>query len=125
MTKIPTIAVVDDDDEIRRSLSSLIRSLGYSVRTYRSAVEFLGEAGGDPDCMIADIQMPQMTGDQLQAKLIATGRVFPMILMTAFPTDAVRDRVMAAGACAFIAKPYDGETISRCLQAALDPAHRP
>lgn len=125
MTKIPTVAVIDDDDEIRRSLSSLIRSLGYLVRTYGSAAQFLGDAGADPDCMIADIQMPQMTGDRLQAELIASGRVFPMIFMTAFPTEAIRDRVMAAGACAFIDKPYDGETISRCLEAALDHTHRP
>ncbi len=67
--------------------------------------------------------MPQMTGDQLQAALIASGRIFPMIFMTAFPTEAVCNRVMAAGACAFIDKPYDGETISRCLEAALDTSH--
>ncbi len=74
--------------------------------------------------MIADIQMPQLSGDQLQAELIASGRSFPMIFMTAFPTDAIRDRVMTAGACAFIDKPHDGETISRCLEAALDTSHR-
>ncbi|WP_437361297.1 response regulator transcription factor [Inquilinus limosus] len=124
MTRTPTIAIVDDDDEIRRSLSSLIRSLGYAVRTYGSGVEFLRDQQGDPDCMIADIQMPQMTGDQLQAELIATGRSFPMIFMTAFPTDALRSRVMAAGACAFLDKPHDGETISRCLAAALDTSPR-
>jgi FixJ family two-component response regulator len=124
MTRTPTIAIVDDDDEIRRSLSSLIRSLGYSVRTYGSGAEFLRDSPGDPDCMIADIQMPQMTGDQLQAELIGAGRSFPMIFMTAFPTDAVRDRVMTAGACALIDKPYDGETISRCLEAALESSHR-
>ncbi|QEL26929.1 response regulator (plasmid) [Bosea sp. F3-2] len=103
------------------------RSLGTAtaeVRSYGSAPEFLNDREvGDPDCMIADIQMPQMTGDQLQAELIAAGRRFPMIFMTAFSTPATRDRVMSAGASAYLDRPADGDTIARCLAAALERRH--
>lgn len=116
MPDAPTIAIVDDDDGVRSSLASLLRSLGYGVRCYASALEFLDERpAADPACMIADIQMPDMTGDRLQATLLADGRVFPMIFMTAFPTPAVRDKVTAAGARAFLEKPVDGAVIAQHL----------
>ena len=121
MNRAPTIAIVDDDEGVRLSLSSLVRSLGYDVRTYGSASEFLDDTNiGDPDCMITDMQMPRMTGEQLQAKLIAAGRKFPMVFITAFPTEAARNRVMASKACAYLVKPVDGTTIARCLSAALE-----
>lgn len=120
MSKIPAVAIVDDDEGVRSSLTSLLRSLGYEVRSYASAQEFLDDdAAGNPGCMIADIQMPGMTGDELQAELIARGRVFPMIFMTAFPTAATRARVMAAGALAYLDKPADGEAIVRFAERAL------
>jgi len=118
-----TVAIVDDDDGVRNSLASLIRSLGYEARGYSSAPQFLADhESGDPDCMIADIQMPEMTGDELQAILVASGRRFPMIFMTAFPTALVRERVLAAGACAFIEKPAESDTIAHHL--ALAVTHR-
>jgi len=67
------IAIVDDDDGVRQSLSSLVRALGYEVRTYACAADFLADAGDPPDCLLTDIQMPQMDGDQLQAELLARG----------------------------------------------------
>jgi len=121
MDRSPTIAILDDDDGVRTSLVSLVRSLGYDVRSYGSALAFLNDQDiEDPDCMIADVQMPQMTGDQLQAKLIAADRIFPMIFLTAFPTEATRSRVMAAGACGYLGKPVDGDTIARCLEVAIE-----
>ena len=116
----PTIAVIDDDDGVRMSLSSLVRSLGYEVRTYGSAVAFLEDAGsGAVDCIITDLQMPQMSGEQLQTQLVSSGRMPPMIFMTAFPTEATRNRVMAMGGCAFLDKPVDGDAIARHLAVAL------
>ncbi len=119
MPSVPTIAIVDDDEGVRSALASLVRSLGYGVRTYGSGVAFLQETGAKPDCMIADVQMPVMTGDQLQQELIAGGHDFPIIFMTAFPSEAVRHRVMAAGAFCYLSKPTDGDTIIRCLENAL------
>ncbi len=124
MPKAPMIAIVDDDEGVRTSLASLVRSLGYDVCTYESGADFLQDPR-NPECMIADIQMPAMTGDEMQARLVASGRRFPIIFMTAFPTDAVRKRVMAAGARCYLSKPASGDDIIRCLEDALTdtPSH--
>lgn len=120
MALLPTIAIVDDDEGVRVGLASLVRSLGYQVRTYASGVAFLAEAELDePACMIADIQMPLMTGDELQTRLLAEGRNIPMIFMTGYPTDAMQHRVMGAGAVSFLSKPPDGEIIVKELARAL------
>jgi FixJ family two-component response regulator len=120
MAKTPVIAIVDDDEGVRASLASLVRSLGYEAHAYESGVQFLREPSeDDPACMIADIQMPVLTGDELQAQLIASGRRFPIIFMTAFPSEAMRQRVMAAGAHCFLGKPSSGDEIIRSLEEAL------
>jgi FixJ family two-component response regulator len=119
MANAPVIAIVDDDEAVRASLSSLVRSLGYGARTYESGSEFLRERSEDPACMIADIQMPLMTGDEMQARLVAAGRHFPIIFMTAFPTEPELRRVMAAGAHCCLGKPSSEDEIIRCLDEAL------
>ncbi|MBC9876858.1 response regulator [Bradyrhizobium sp. INPA01-394B] len=120
MAKTPVIAIVDDDEGVRASLASLVRSLGYDAHAYESGVDFLRKAPEiDPACMIADVQMPVITGDELQAQLIASGRRFPIIFMTAFPSESVRQRVMAAGAHCYLGKPSSGDEIIRCLEQAL------
>ncbi|AWN43212.1 hypothetical protein DK389_25300 [Methylobacterium durans] len=120
MTEAPMIAIVDDDEAVRSSLASLVRSLGYRVRTYGSGPDFLRDAfDREPACLISDVQMPAMTGDELQARLHAAGRRFPIIFLTAFPTDSVRRRVLDAGAQCFLSKPPDGDTIIRCIEEAL------
>jgi FixJ family two-component response regulator len=114
------IAIVDDDDAVCTMLASLVRSLGYEARTFRSGADFLQTwRGEDPACMIADIQMPVITGDELQALLVEAGRHFPIIFMTAFPTDTIRRRVMAAGAHCYLSKPTGGDEVIRCLEEAL------
>ncbi|RXF72680.1 response regulator transcription factor [Hansschlegelia zhihuaiae] len=120
MTDVPMIAIVDDDEAVRTSTASFVRSLGYATRTYRSGTEFLSESSRrEPDCMIADVQMPGISGPELQQRLIAEGRRFPIIFLTAFPSEAIRGRVMAAGAAGFLAKPSDGETIVARIEDAL------
>jgi FixJ family two-component response regulator len=121
MAKTPVIAIVDDDEGVRASLASLVRSVGYEAQAYESGVDFLRQAPGDDDpaCMIADIQMPVITGDELQARLVAAGRRFPIIFMTAFPSENMRKRVMAAGAQCYLGKPSSGDEIIRYLEEAL------
>ena len=120
MAKIPVIAIVDDDEGVRTSLASLVRSIGYEAQAYESGMDFLRQApGDDPACMIADVQMPVISCDELQARLITAGRHFPIIFMTAFPSEAVRQRVMAAGAHCYLGKPSSGDEIIRCLEEAL------
>ena len=118
MHQTPVIAIVDDDEAVRTSLASLVRSLGYDVRIYGSGPDFLQDSL-DPACMIADIQMPAMSGDELQARLLASDRCFPIIFMTAFPTEPIRARVMEAGAHSYLSKPATGDEIIRCLEEAL------
>ena len=119
MANTPVIAIVDDDEAVRTSLASLVRSIGYEASTYESGIDFLNRQSEDPSCMIVDVQMPVMTGDELQARLIEAGRRFPIIFMTAFPTDAVRQRVLAAGAHCCLSKPTGGDEIIRCLEEAM------
>ena len=124
MAKPPTIAIVDVDEGVRASLASLVRSLGYQARTYGSGAEFLRDGVSEqPACMISDVQMPAMTGDRLQEVLLSAGVRFPIIFMTAFPTEDVRRKVLANGAYRFLTKPSDGETLIRCIEDALaEPA---
>jgi len=113
------VAVVDDDNGVRTSLSSLLRSEGYQARTYASATEFLdGLPLQVPDCLICDMQMPDISGEQLQARLQAMGHGFPVIIITAFPTEALRGRLLAAGVWAFLEKPVGADAVTRMLERA-------
>lgn len=121
MNQVLTVAIVDDDSGVRTSLSSLLRAFGHVVRTYASAREFMDDAAAaSADLLLSDIQMPGMSGEQLQAELIARGCRVPTLFMTAFPDQAVRQRLLAAGARACLDKPIDADTLSRCL-ASIAP----
>jgi FixJ family two-component response regulator len=114
------IAVVDDDEAILASTESLLRSLGHEVSTFRSAVEFL-ESGRlhDTSCVITDVQMPGLTGVELQSRLIAQDHRIPIVFITAFPEEPIRVRVMKAGAVGFLSKPYRTDDLIACLEKAL------
>jgi FixJ family two-component response regulator len=117
------ISIVDDDQSMRDATLSLIRSLGHSAATFASAEEFL-ESGSlrKTACLIVDVQMPGMSGIDLQNHLIANGACPPMIFMTAFPDDQVQKRALGAGAIGFLTKPFSEDCLVACLQRAL--AHR-
>ena len=96
------IVVVDDDEAVRNAIQSLVRALGYRASTFASADEFLkSEQVHDTSCLITDVQMPGLTGIDLQDHLIAQGHRIPIIFMTGFPEDGVRARAMKAGAVGF------------------------
>jgi FixJ family two-component response regulator len=102
-------------------MTSLVRSLGYDVQTYGSAEDFLGSGGrGDTACIISDVQMPGVSGLELQKILAAEGSHLPIIFITAFPDARVRQVAMEAGAKCFLSKPFDGETLIECLERALN-----
>ncbi|KQO53188.1 response regulator transcription factor [Methylobacterium sp. Leaf85] len=120
MPTLPVIAIVDDDEDVRVATGSLVRSLGYTARIYASARDFLESCPVDaPDCVITDMQMPGMTGVEMHRGLLALGSRVPVIFVTAFPTEALRNTVLAAGASDFLGKPCDGATIIRSLEHAL------
>ena len=117
------IAIVDDNDALREGMKSLLRSLGYSVSTFGSAVEFLNsEQLSNTSCLITDVQMPGLSGIELQDRLIARGHRIPIIFITAFSDENVRIRAMKAGALAFLTKPIDPHQLVDHLEKALKPA---
>lgn len=113
------ISIVDDDESIRESTKALVRSLGYSARTFSSAEEFLDSNPDDTNCLILDIQMKGLSGVELLDRLIAQGRRTPVIFVTAFPDERVRNHVLDAGAVGFLRKPVSDEKLIRCLDTAL------
>ena len=102
------ISVVDDDASVRVATDNLLSALGYIVHTFASAEEFLRSAHfNDTSCVIADVQMPTMSGVELQALLLARGQRVPFIFITAFPDETVRARVRKSGAICLLTKPFD------------------
>jgi FixJ family two-component response regulator len=114
------ITVIDDDASVRSALDSLLRARGYTVYPFASAAEFLRSPQFDETCcVIADVQMPDMSGIELQSLLRKQGRGVPFIFITAFPEEAVRVRALSDGAICFLAKPFDSTSLIRCIDAAL------
>jgi FixJ family two-component response regulator len=117
------IAIVDDDEALREAMKSLVRSLGYGVCTFGSAEEFLkSEQVSDTSCLVTDLQMPGLSGLDLQDLLIARGHRFPTIFLTAYPDEDVRIRAMNAGAIAFLSKPFNADHLLGYLERALKAA---
>ena len=115
------ISVIDDDASVRAATNNLLASHGYPVQTFASAEEFLQSAHlNDTSCVIADVQMPVMSGVELLTTMRAQGYRVPFIFITAFPDESVRARVLKAGAICFLAKPFAGPTLINCLDAALE-----
>ena len=121
----PVIAIVDDDDAIRIALSSLVRSMGYDVRLYAEAEAYLvDDSIPSAGCVITDIQMPGMNGLQLQTAIRRRTPRLPVIVITAFPEDAIREQALADGAMHFLSKPFAATTMARCLVEAVGTADR-
>jgi FixJ family two-component response regulator len=120
MSGSPVIAIVDDDEAVRLATASLLRSFGYQTCVFASASEFLA-AGMDRQaaCLITDVRMPGMDGIELQRVLNSRNCPIPVLFMTAYSNDALRQRVLAAGAVCLLEKPFDSEVIVRHLQEAL------
>ena len=115
-----TLSVIDDDASVRAATNNLLTSHGYTVHTFASAEEFLQSAHlNDTSCVIADVQMPVMSGVELLTTMRAQGYRVPFIFITAFPDDSIRDRALKAGAICFLAKPFAAPTFIKCLGTAL------
>ena len=117
---IPTISIIDDDESVREATKSLVRSLGYAAATFSSAGEYLrSDSIWQSSCLITDLQMPEMSGVELQRRLIAVGNDTPIIFMTADSDEKTCSRVLNAGAVGFLRKPFDPEFLVECLDKAL------
>ncbi|HEX4006374.1 MAG TPA: response regulator [Acidobacteriaceae bacterium] len=114
------ISVVDDDESVRRTTTFLIESFGFRSAAFASAEAFLGSGQlQDTSCLIADVQMPGMTGLRLQSELAATGHNIPVIFITAFDNRDSRQQAMHAGAVAFLGKPFNDQELLECIRLAL------
>jgi FixJ family two-component response regulator len=118
--KAKMVAVVEDDESYRAAVRRLVKSAGLPVRSFGSAEDFL-KSGQQQEtgCLIADIQMPGMSGLDLQAKLNAEHCPIPIIFITAHGDEEMRLQAMRAGAVKFLAKPFDGAILLDSVRVAL------
>jgi FixJ family two-component response regulator len=115
----PSIAVVEDDESVREATIGLLRSNGYIAKGFASAHEFLNSNRiRITSCLIADVQMPKMSGLALYGSLVAAGTPIPTILITAYPDDAVRSRALSAGVTGYLTKPFSEQELLDCIDAA-------
>jgi FixJ family two-component response regulator len=114
------ISIIDDDAFVRQAIENLLQSLGFSVTAFASAEAFL-ESGlaDDTSCLITDLQMPGLTGLDLQQRLIEGGKRLPTIFITAFFSENARKRALEYGAIGFLSKPFGDESLLECLNEAL------
>lgn len=125
MPHTPVIAIVDDDESFLQATISFVRSLGYSAAAFPSADAFLNSnAVEDTDCLITDLQMPGMSGIELQNYLLAQGNRVPVIFVTAFPETEARGDALRAGAVGFLGKPFGDESLISCLNKAVSTRTR-
>ena len=126
MSKTLLVSVVEDDRFFRESMGRLMRSLGYTVEAFPSAADFLASPRlSETACLIADVNMPAMTGVELHKHLVDAGHAIPTILVTAYPNDVDRVRAMNDGVVCYLRKPVDEQHLIRCLRAALTSGEPP
>ena len=119
------IAIVDDDESVRRGLSSLMRSCGYAVSVFSSGESFLRSSGlRHTACLIADVQMPGMTGPELHQRLVNSDRPIPTILITAYVDEKVRTQALNDGVVCYLRKPIDESTLLASVDLALGEQKR-
>ena len=120
MSEKPLIVCVDDDPSVAEAIKSLMQAWGFAAEAFLSAEEFL-ERGKleDTSCLITDVQLGGMSGLQLQNRLAESGYGIPIIFITAFPDEHIRERGLSAGAVCFLSKPVTKEGLLTCIQAAL------
>lgn len=118
---VTTIFVVDDDESVRRSLKRLMKSAGLKVETFASAREFLNTGGTRrTGILVVDVRMPEMTGLELQKQLAASGAETPVIFISAHEDYQSVEMALAAGAVAFLYKPFDDQDLLAAIYRALD-----
>lgn len=114
------ICVIDDDESMRASLEGLLRSLGHAVRGFASAEDYLASPARECcACVISDVQMPGMSGLDLQERMRAARIATPFIFITAFGEGQAQARAMHGGAACFLRKPFDAAALIACLDRAL------
>jgi FixJ family two-component response regulator len=128
MSKVkPFVAVVDDDESVRRAIKRLLRSIGLSSETFKTGDEFLDMFDSIPSyrpaCVVLDVQMPGLNGLEVQRRLAGSG--IPVIFITAHDEAGVREQALAAGAAAYLRKPFNDEILIKAVRTATKPSSDP
>src|SRR5665213_2023672 len=120
------VHLVDDDEDVRRSLAFLLGTAGLAVRVYESALTLLDRLGTPQlGCIVSDVRMPGMDGIQLLQQLKEKNIILPVIIMTGHADVALAVEAMKAGAVDFIEKPFSDEVLLAAIHAALERQGRP
>ncbi len=115
------VYVLDDDSDVRNAMDTLMRSVGYKVRTFASAAEFLGAKLSDaPGCLVLDVRMPGMSGLDLQSEMTKANVDMPIIFITGHAVVAMAVKVMKAGAVEFLTKPFRDQDLLDSIQHAVE-----
>jgi FixJ family two-component response regulator len=119
------IAIVDDDASVRRGLERLIRSVGWKAETFASAQEFLARPGAEsPSCLVLDLQLPGLSGLDLQKRMAEVGLEIPIVFLTGHGNIPASLHAMKAGAVEFLTKPFDDEQLLHAIQEAIERERR-
>jgi FixJ family two-component response regulator len=117
---VPLISVVDDDRSVVEAMVSLIQSVGYKAKGFRSATDFLKSRQlRNTACLILDVRMPAMGGFELQRRLAAGNYRIPIIFITAYDSDDVHSQAFQAGAVGLLCKPFSQESLFQAVRSAL------
>jgi two-component system response regulator FixJ len=116
----PIVSIVDDDASLRAALKGLLRSAGLLVEVFASAEEFLasGQLAGTA-CLVLDVRMPGISGLELQAQLIASRKIVPIIFITAHGDEDARSQALDAGAIDFLQKPFSDEALLNAIAQVI------
>jgi len=115
------VFVVDDDPSMRRSLETLLRSVGHEVRVFSSAQEFMqAERPDAPGCLVLDVRLPGMSGLTFQQELAKAGVSLPVIFVTGHGDVPMTVRAMKAGAVEFLTKPFDDQVLLDAVHSAIE-----
>jgi FixJ family two-component response regulator len=115
------ISIVDDDQSVREGTTDLLQSMGFDAEAFERAEDFLkSDRLHRTTCLIADVQIPDMTGLELHGRLVDSGTPIPTILITAFPDERDRTRALQTGVICYLIKPYDDDDLLACIRSALE-----
>ena len=116
-----SIAVVDDEESVRRALERLLASAGYDVVTFDSGSAFLDSLHAfEPACVVLDLHMPMPNGFEVLETLLRDGRGLPVVVISAEHNELIRERVAERGACTFLRKPVEDSVLLEAVRSALD-----
>lgn len=118
--KAALVAIVDDDEWVRKSLARLVKSAGFRTETFASAEDFVASGNHEETaCVILDMRLPGMSGLDLQARLAAEHNLVPIVFVSAHDEPGVRTQAVQAGAVAFLGKPVDDRALLNAIDLAL------